>query len=109
MSGTARQAPSSQGSVPLPVGVGCPGLAGHSREDPPPPDPRLASPAHATPEPWQSFHTDCDEADAVGREVPPALTTSGCDPGSSTASWLVRSGGEQSSEPASPDAAITVC
>ncbi len=41
-------------------------------------------------------------------EVPPALTTSGCDPGSSTASPLLPSVGKQSSEPESPEAAMTV-
>ncbi len=60
-------------------------------------------------EPWQSFQTDCEETDASGRDVPPALTTSGCDPGSSTASWPDPFVGRQSSEPASPEAAITVC
>ena len=36
--------------------------------------------------PSQSFHTDCDDAERLGRLVPPTLTTSGWDPGSSTAS-----------------------
>ena len=40
--------------------------------------------------------------------VPPTLTTSGCDPGSSTPSWVEPFVGRQSSEPESPEAAITV-
>ena len=41
-------------------------------------------------------------------DVPPALTTLGCDPGSSTARPEVPSVGRQSSEPESPEAAMTV-
>ena len=62
--------------------------------------------------PSQSFHTTCDDADALGSDVPPALTTSGCEPGSSTArfdGWPRFESGKQSSEPASPDAATMVC
>ena len=36
----------------------------------------------------QSFQTDCDEAEALVMDVPPALTTSGWDPGSSMASCV---------------------
>ena len=57
----------------------------------------------------QSFQTVWDETEPLGSEVPPALTTSGCDPGSSTASWVEPFVGRQSSEPSSPEAAITVC
>ncbi len=57
----------------------------------------------------QSFHTTCEAADALPIDVPPALTTFGWDPGSSTASWVVLSVGKQSSDPESPDAAIMVC
>ena len=63
---------------------------GHTVDDPPPPAPLPFPPrelaAHEGGWPMQSFHTTCDDADALGREVPPALTTSGCEPGSSTAS-----------------------
>ena len=59
--------------------------------------------------PWQSFHTVCAEAVALFNVVPPVLTTLGCEPGSSMAngdgSWL---SGKQSSDPASPEAAIMV-
>ena len=83
-------------------------MAGHSREYPPPPAPRLVSSEQSTTESSQSFHTDCDEAEALVMFVPPTLTTSGCDPGSSTPSWVEPFVGRQSSEPESPDAAITV-
>ena len=49
----------------------------------------------------QSFHTTCDDADALGREVPPALTTSGCEPGSSTASEVGGPGWGPGSSPRS--------
>ena len=66
-------------------------------------------PEQSVTEPSQSFQTDCAETEPLVKAVPPALTTSGCDPGSSTASWSEPFVGRQSSEPASPDAAITVC
>jgi hypothetical protein len=65
--------------------------------------------AHSVDAPSQSFQTVCDDADGLVKEVPPALTTSGWDPGSSTASAVELLVGKQSSEPVSPDAAMTVC
>ena len=56
------------------------------------------------------FQTVCAPADAPANEVPPTLTTVGWEPGSSTASpvfWELS--GKQSSDPASPEAASTVC
>ena len=47
--------------------------------------PRLAVAAQLGRRPWQSFQTTWDDADALVSDVPPALTTSGCEPGSSTA------------------------
>src|ERR1700733_1750021 len=84
-------------------------------DSPPPPAPGFGT-GLPTPSaqrivcPWQSFQTACVPADPPLSAVPPALTTFGCEPGSSTASarlapWF----GKQSSEPASPDAAIMVC
>ncbi len=63
----------------------------------------------------QSFHTVWAPTPEFGRVVPPALMTSGCEPGSSTARFVSKAGmpplataEKQSVEPASPDAAIIV-
>ncbi len=88
----------------------------HTAEKPPPPAPGIGTglvnpSAHAMVAPWQLFQTTWEEAGApLGSLVPPALTTSGWDPGSSTARAVLCAGGlgKQSSDPESPEAAIMV-
>src|SRR6516165_772090 len=110
MSGTARW-------VVFPFDAGWYAGFGHCAEYPPPPAPNLSEPPLTSLAqvpwglPWQPFQTDWFPTPAAVSVVPPALITSGCEPGSSTANCVSLSVPtlKQSSEPESPAAAITVC
>ena len=88
--GEVRHRPAGAEQAGVGVGPECGRLAGVGRPldgVPPPAAPSVVLCAQSTVEPWQSFQTVCAATAPLGRAVPPALTTSGCEPGSSTASW----------------------